>query len=90
MPVKYTFWDLAGINDCDLVVANLEEQNPSGYNLAFEIGYAKALGKKIILIDEKSFKDRNLERYLGMLRSSSDIVFDTLEDTIKYLKTLQN
>lgn len=38
---------------CDEVYAYLEADNPSGIGLAFECGYARALGKPVVLVDEK-------------------------------------
>lgn len=39
---------------CDEVFAYLESNNPSGIGLAWECGYAKALGKRVVLVDEKN------------------------------------
>ncbi|MFN7609952.1 MAG: hypothetical protein ACK5QX_03290, partial [bacterium] len=73
---------------CDWMLAYLEESNPGGYNLAFEIGYAKALGKKVILVDTKSTKDEAIRRYTGMLHASADVKSNTLEDALKLLDGL--
>ena len=86
----YTLWDLEAIKNCEWLFAYLEKKNPAGYALALEIGYAKALGKKIILVDEKSKGNSTIRKYLGMLHSSADIRFSSLRDAIAYLKTLKN
>lgn len=76
---QYTRWDLEAIQASNLVFAYLEKTNPGGYALALELGYAKALGKPIILVDEKSpvAKNRDLRRQLGMLYAVSDYVTDS-------------
>jgi len=84
----YTTWDLEGIKGCDWMLAYLEESNPGGYNLAFEIGYAKALGKKVILVDTKSAKDEAIRRYTGMLHASADVKANRLEDALEFLDGL--
>lgn len=45
--------ELEAIRNCDEVYAYLEESNPSGIGLAFECGYARAIGKPVSLVDEK-------------------------------------
>lgn len=82
--VEYTDWDLEAIENCDVILANLEEDNPGGYNMALEIGYAKAFGKYIIFIDGKD----SANRYVGMLRACADEVFNTLQEGVNYLKKL--
>jgi hypothetical protein len=42
------------LRHCDEVYAYLEADNPSGIGLAFECGYAVALGKPVTLLDEKN------------------------------------
>jgi hypothetical protein len=84
----YTAWDLEAIRRSTWILAHLEATNPGGYNLALELGYAKALGKKIILIDEKSAKDHGTHRHTGMLRATADITPHTLDEAITFLKGL--
>ena len=66
----YTEWDLRAIRECDVVFAVSEHDNPSGYGLMLEIGYAKALGKQIIFCELGSDPVRT--RYYGMARVVSD------------------
>jgi len=82
-PKAYTEWDLNAIRKCSIVLANMESTNPAGYALALEIGYARALGKKIIFVDQ--ILDIKIKRYFEMVRQLSDMVFPTLQDAIKYL-----
>jgi len=53
-PKSYTAWDLLAVDQCDIVFAYMEDINPSGIGLALEVGYAKAKGKFVILVDEKA------------------------------------
>jgi len=68
----YTFWDLEAIKKSDCIFAYFEEDNPGGFALASEIGYAKALNKIVIFIDEKSKSDEKLSGYLKMLHELAD------------------
>lgn len=87
---QYTFWDLYYVEKCDIVFAYMEAQNPSGYGLTLEIGYAKALNKPILLVDRRSETVQDFSKYFKIVRESSTIVFDRLEDGIKLLKNLRN
>ena len=78
-PEQYTIWDLEKIKQCDIVFAYIELNNPSGIGLSLEIGYALALGKTVILVDEKH--DPKME----IVRQSVSIVFMSLEEGIEFL-----
>lgn len=84
-PDQYTIWDINFIKQCDIFFAYMEETNPSGYGLAFELGLAYGLNKTIILIDERSKKDDDFKNYFRIMYKPSSIVFDNLEEGIKYL-----
>jgi Nucleoside 2-deoxyribosyltransferase len=84
----YTAWDLAAVRACDLVFAYLEITNPSGYGLSVEIGYARALGKVVVLVDEKSESDPRLERRLRIVRATASVVFFSFADGVDYLRDL--
>ncbi len=79
-PAAYTAWDLDAIESCDAVFAYLEESNPGGMNLAFELGYAVALNKVIVLVDEKD------DRYSKMLVETADHYTGQLVSGINWLK----
>lgn len=85
--IEYTIWDLEAVRRCDWVFAYLESSNPGGFALALEVGYAKALGKRVILVDEKSFHDPQAAPYLVMVATASDVVFNDLEDGTRFLQT---
>ena len=55
-PRDYTEWDLRAIRSSEILFGFLEDSNPSGMGICLEIGYAKALGKTIIFVNEKSDK----------------------------------
>lgn len=50
-PAEYTRWDLNAIRQSDIVIGYMESTNPGGYSLALEIGFARALGKTVLLVD---------------------------------------
>ena len=80
-PDEYTTWDLMAIRRCDLVFAYLERTNPSGMGLALEIGYAKALGKPVILVNEKT-------GYIDMLKAMADVTYTDLNQGAQFLQSL--
>lgn len=87
-PRLYTEWDLEAIHSSDIVFAYFEDANPAGYGLSLEVGYAAALGKHIIFVDEKSHQSPDVGRYLKIVQETSNVVFDSLNDGISYLKSL--
>jgi hypothetical protein len=87
-PKAYTAWDLEAIRSSNIVFAYLEASNPSGYGLSLEVGYAAALGRHVILVDERSRTDQALGRYFEIVRHTADVVFDELEEGIEYLRSL--
>jgi len=84
--IEYTQWDIFHVKESDILFAYIEKSNPSGIGLALEIGYAKALSKLIILVDEKSGQYDDFRKYFNIVRDSASVVFDNLDDGIKYLK----
>lgn len=85
-PKDYTDWDLKAVAESDYLFAYMEDSNPGGYALALEIGYAKALNKKIIFVEENLSDNRN--HRFNMVRACADITATSLEDGIKILKSL--
>ena len=86
-PKEYTDWDLAAVSRCDIVLANMEESNPGGYSLALEVGFAKALKKTIVLVDQ--ITNPTVSRYFEMVRQVSDITFPDLELALEYLNLME-
>lgn len=89
-PEHYTFWDLYGVSKCDILFGFMGKDNPSGFGLAAEIGYAKALRKTIILCDEKSVVDENFKKMYGFINEIADVRFNDLKIAIDYLKSFKN
>jgi len=85
-PAEYTRWDLEAVRQSDIVLANMEASNPGGYSLALEVGFAKALGKRIFMVDQ--VEDPAVRRYFEMVRQCSEGVFTTLDDALDHLLTL--
>jgi nucleoside 2-deoxyribosyltransferase len=52
-PKHYTRQDLEAIIECDIVIAKIEITEPAYANFTFQLGFAIALGKKVILINER-------------------------------------
>jgi hypothetical protein len=82
----YTTWDIHFVKECDIFFAYMEESNPSGYGLAFELGVAYSLNKTIILIDEKSKREPAFARYFKILYRPSGVILYNLNEGIDYLK----
>lgn len=87
-PKLYTAWDLDAIRKSDIIFAYFEDQNPSGYGLSLEIGYAAGLGKYIIFVDEKSSATPEVGRYLHLIRETSNVVFESLDGGLECLRSL--
>ena len=87
---EYTFWDLYYVKQADILFAYMQKNNPSGIGLTLEVGYARAMDKPIILIDEKSKHDKLFADRFKIVRESSTIVFDNLNDGISFLKKIKN
>lgn len=86
---EYTTWDLEAIRRSHCIFAYLEATNPGGFALALELGFAKALGKMVILVDQKSAADPTGARYLEMLAAASDATFNSLGEGIEFLRKLE-
>ena len=85
-PVEYTRWDLEAVRQSDIVLANMEASNPGGYSLALEVGFAKAFGKRIFMVDQ--VQDPNVRRYFEMVRQCSERVFPTLGEALDHLLSI--
>ena len=83
--LEYTTWDLDKIDRSDVVFIYFDKDNPSGLGLSLEAGYAYALGKFIIYVDEIS-QNPERARYCGMLRSVATVVVQNLDDGLSVLE----
>ncbi|WP_247538255.1 nucleoside 2-deoxyribosyltransferase domain-containing protein [Ralstonia pseudosolanacearum] len=86
-PAEYTRWDLDAVRQADILLANMEASNPGGYSLALEVGFAKALGKRIFMVDQ--IEDPSVRRYFEMVRQCSERVFPTLGEAMDHLASLE-
>ena len=82
---EYAVWDLFYVQRADLVFAYMERTNPSGYGLTLEIGFAKALNKTIILVDERSKVDNAFAEKFKIVRNSVQIVYDSFQQGLDFL-----
>ena len=83
---EYGKWDLHFIKNSDIVFVYVEKSNPSCIGLCCEAGFAKGLGKTVITVLEPNHETIK-DSYLSFITQVSDIVFDSLEDGIEYLKS---
>ena len=83
---EYGKWDLHFIKQSDILFVYIERTNTSCIGLCCEAGFAKGLGKTVITVIEPNHETIK-DNYLSFVTQVSDIVFDTLEDGVKYLKS---
>ena len=83
---EYGTWDLTYIKDSDIIFGYMERSNPSGVGMACELGYAFGIGKTVILVLEENHETQK-DRYLNFMKKVSHVVYNNLEDGIKYLNT---
>jgi hypothetical protein len=84
-PAAYTEWDLQAVRACDVLLACAESSNPGLYSLALEIGFAKAIGKKIILVVAPDIAP-STKKYLTMCEEVADVTVASLEEAIGLLR----
>ncbi len=83
IPREYTFWDVAHLQLCDLVFAYLEDDNPSGFGLAVEIGIAIGRGKPVIFVNEKQ------DRYTEFASMCPGVIaFSNFEEAFIFFKKM--
>jgi nucleoside 2-deoxyribosyltransferase len=82
-PSELARWGLEAIRESDVVLAYLEEEDRNGHALAFELGYAKALGKTILLVREHGTGEE--DKYFQTVREVADFCFDSLGEAVSYL-----
>ena len=85
-PDDYSAWDLHFIKQCDILFAYMDKDNPSGWGLMLEIGYAKALNKTIIFVWEQ-LGDR--DKYFEIAGFCADVRFLDLNMGIKFLQSFE-
>jgi len=83
---EYGTWDLHYIKQADIVFVYAERTNTSCIGLSVESGYAKGLGKTVILVLEPNHETIK-DAYLQFLKKAASITFETLEDGMNYLQS---
>jgi nucleoside 2-deoxyribosyltransferase len=74
--------DIEMIRDSDIVFCYQEKENPGIANCSFEVGYAVALGKCVIYINEK-IKPR--KRVVMLIHTSTEY-FTDFQAALEHLK----
>jgi len=82
---EFGTWDLHFIKQCDIVFAYMEKNNPSGIGMAVEMGYAKGLGKTVILCLEPD-NEFIKAGYLQFMKKVSDVVYENIDEAIAHLQ----
>lgn len=81
-PADYTRWDLEHVREADVILAYMDPANPSGFGMSVELGYASALGKRIIFVDGLGVDHRS--RSFAMHRQLAEVVL-TFEEAAALL-----
>jgi hypothetical protein len=68
------------------VFVYIEKDCPSFYGASLEVGYARGLGKVILIVDEKSESDSTFARQFRMVKSTADVVVESFELGISLLE----
>ncbi len=84
---EYTAWDLHYVRRADIIFAYMEASNPSGIGLSVEVGFARALGKTVILVDERSANDLAFAHRFHIVRETASITLNTLSDGLRVLQS---
>jgi nucleoside 2-deoxyribosyltransferase len=81
-PDQYTPWDLFQVRRCDVLLAYMEADNPSGFGLTLEVGYAAALDKLVLYVDAKE------DPRMDIVKHTADVRLSSLVDPIDFLLSL--
>lgn len=87
-PTQFTMWDTLGIDKCDVLLVYFEAGTLNPFGRCAEIGYAKAKGKKIIIVNERGTFDTEFTRSIGFPLSLADVVISTLEEAAELIYKL--
>ena len=83
---EYSAWDLWAIRTADVVFVYAERTNP-GQGYIVEAGYAKGLGKTVILVREEN-NEHMPDRYLNFIDCVADYVCHNFDEGMEYLSRL--
>ena len=83
---KYSAWDLWAIRTADVVFVYSEKTNP-GQGYIVEAGYAKGLGKTVVLVRELE-NEHMLDRYLQFIECVADFVCNDFDEGMEFVSRL--
>jgi len=83
-PKDYVRRDVEWLRKCDVVFLFQESDLPETANCSWELGYAKALGKLCIYVNQRV----KPERYASLLALTSNCYTNDLQEGIAWLMTL--
>ena len=85
-PKEYEAWDKWAIRTADIIFVYSERTNP-GQGYIVELGYAKGLGKTVILVREFENKHMN-DRYLSFIDCMADYVCHNFDEGLEFLSRM--
>jgi nucleoside 2-deoxyribosyltransferase len=77
---KYAPADLIGVNSADMVFAYMEADNPSGFGLSLEVGYAVGRGIPVVFVDEKN------DPRMAIVREVATLCLPSLSSGLQFLE----
>jgi nucleoside 2-deoxyribosyltransferase len=83
---EYTVWDLWAIRTADIVFVYSQRTNP-GQGYIVEAGYAKGLGKTVILVREEN-NEHMPDKYLNFIDCVADFVCHDFNEGVEFLTRL--
>lgn len=83
---EYSAWDLWAIRTADVVFVYAEKTNP-GQGYIVEAGYAKGLGKTVVLVRELE-NEHMPDRYLQFIECVADFVCNDFDEGMEFVSRL--
>lgn len=83
-PGQYSTCDTSMVKHCDILIAYMDENNPSGIGLAYEVGLAVGLNKPVIFI---GVLDRR-EKWFNIIKYNSSLYCDNIDIACDKLKKI--
>ena len=83
---EYTAWDLWAIRTADIVFVYSEKTNP-GQGYIVEAGYAKGLGKTVVLVRELG-NEHMQDKYLNFIDCVADYVCYDFDEGMEFVSRL--
>jgi len=83
---EYTAWDLWAIRESNIVFVYSQKTNP-GQGYIVEAGYAKGLGKMVVLVRELG-NEYMPDKYLKFIDCIADFVCNNFDEGIEFLSRL--